>query len=353
MDVWLFPDSTNPISKPNFVWICRLQLKLLPFLWLFWPILAKIWLPWQRPLDPCNQKCLLWIGRPRKPPVISNRILVMSRRNAFKCIYSNFCPNIGCHGNAALSLCMGVSQMNSPMHKPYCKNKLCIDVSLTTEVMAVLCFFGLFCLLWIGGPRKPPVISNRILVMSRRNAFMCIYSNFCPKIGCHGNAPLFFVYGSVTDEFPDGTNPIENETLDGCVAYNWSYGHFLIFWPILAKIWSSWQRRLDPCNQKCLIWIGRPLKPYPRTKNVVNSCYTREDYVDWKVRDKFSITGIGFFPQFCNKYGKLFWEINLTPKGPTLRGNTYHEPSAMFLRSTVRPVEVSKNIKNIESYIDR
>jgi len=22
----------------------------------FWPILAKIWLPWQRPLDPCNQK---------------------------------------------------------------------------------------------------------------------------------------------------------------------------------------------------------------------------------------------------------------------------------------------------------
>ena len=34
---------------------------------IFWPILAKIWLPWQRPLDPCNQKCLLWIGRPRKP----------------------------------------------------------------------------------------------------------------------------------------------------------------------------------------------------------------------------------------------------------------------------------------------
>ena len=42
---------------------------------LFWPkfgchgkpILAKIWLPWQRPLDPCNQKCLLRIGRPRNP----------------------------------------------------------------------------------------------------------------------------------------------------------------------------------------------------------------------------------------------------------------------------------------------
>jgi len=52
----------------------------------FWPIFAKIWLSWQRPLDPldpCNQKCLLWIGRPRKPPVISNHILVISCRNAF------------------------------------------------------------------------------------------------------------------------------------------------------------------------------------------------------------------------------------------------------------------------------
>jgi len=32
-----------------------------------WPILAKIWLPWQRLLEPCNQTCLLSIGRPRKP----------------------------------------------------------------------------------------------------------------------------------------------------------------------------------------------------------------------------------------------------------------------------------------------
>jgi len=73
----------------------------------FWPILAKIWFPWQRPLDPCNQKCLLWIGRPRKLPVISNRILVISHTNAPICIYRNFCPNIGCHGNAPLSLVYG------------------------------------------------------------------------------------------------------------------------------------------------------------------------------------------------------------------------------------------------------
>ena len=78
-----FPDGTNPISKPKSVWICRLQLKSWPFLWFFWPTLAKIWLPWQRTLDPCNQKCLLWVGRPRKPPVISNHILAISHRNAF------------------------------------------------------------------------------------------------------------------------------------------------------------------------------------------------------------------------------------------------------------------------------
>ena len=70
----------------------------------FLPIFAKIWLPWQRLLDPCNQKCLLRIGRPRKPPVISNHILAISHRNAFVCIYSNFSPKIGCHGNAPLSL---------------------------------------------------------------------------------------------------------------------------------------------------------------------------------------------------------------------------------------------------------
>jgi len=51
---------------------------------------------------------------------------------------------------------------------------------------------------------------------------------------------------------------------------------FVKFWPILAKIWLPWQRPLDPCNQKCLIWIGRPLKPHLRTKNFVNSCQTSE-----------------------------------------------------------------------------
>jgi len=34
------------------------------------------------------------------------------------------------------------------------------------------------------------------------------YSNFSPKIVCHGNALLSLACGSVTDEFADSTNPI-------------------------------------------------------------------------------------------------------------------------------------------------
>ena len=85
----------------------------------FWPILAKIWLPWQRPLDPCNQKCLR-IGRPRKHPVISNDILALSRRNAFIAILvpklvamvMHFCP-----------LCTGLSQMNSTIAQTLSQNQ--------------------------------------------------------------------------------------------------------------------------------------------------------------------------------------------------------------------------------------
>ena len=114
----------------------------------FWPILAKIWLPWQRPLDPCNQKCLLWIGRPRKPPVISNHILILaiSHRNAFICIYSNFSPKIGCHGNAPLSLVYGsvkdeVPDGINPISKPNSAWICCIQLKLWPFLWC-LAYFG-------------------------------------------------------------------------------------------------------------------------------------------------------------------------------------------------------------------
>jgi len=52
---------------------------------------------------------------------------------------------------------------------------------------------------------KNRAIGNRFLDISRRNAFICIYSNFCPQSGCHGNTPLSLVHGSVRDEFPECT----------------------------------------------------------------------------------------------------------------------------------------------------
>ena len=111
----------------------------------FLPILTKIWLPWQRPLVPCNQKCFLWIGRPRKPPAISNHILAVSHRNAFICIYSNFCPKIGCHGNAPLSLVYGsvIDEFHdgtNPISKPNSAWICCIQLKLWPFLF--LAYFG-------------------------------------------------------------------------------------------------------------------------------------------------------------------------------------------------------------------
>jgi len=225
--------ATNPISKPNSAWICHIQLKLWPFV-IFLPILAKTWLLWQRPLDPCSQKCLLWIGPPRKPPVISNHVLAISCRNAFICIYSNFSPKIGCRGNAALSLVYGnvtdefcdtALSQNQTLHGYVAYNW---SYGHFCDILAKMWFpwqrplerCSQKCLLCIVQPQKPPAVSNRILVISHTNAFICIYSYLRPKFGCHSNAPLSVVYGSLTDEFLDSANPDQNQTLHGYVAYN-------------------------------------------------------------------------------------------------------------------------------------
>jgi len=142
---------------------------------------------------------------------MSNRILVISRRNAFICIHTIFVPKLAAMVTPLRPLCTGVSQMNSPM----AQNQTLHGCVAYKRRCGHFCDFGLFwpkfgchgkCLISICRPLRHSVISNRVLVIIRRNAFMCIYSNFCPKIGCHSNAPLSLVYG--TDEFLDGTNPI-------------------------------------------------------------------------------------------------------------------------------------------------
>jgi len=60
----------------------HVQLKLAPILAYF---NKKNWLPQQRPLDPCNQKCHLWIGRPRKPhDVITSNKFHQNRSRGFR-----------------------------------------------------------------------------------------------------------------------------------------------------------------------------------------------------------------------------------------------------------------------------
>jgi len=82
--------------------------------------LAKLWLPWQRPLDPCNQKCLRWIGQPRKPPVISYHILAISHRNAFIAI---LVPKLVAMVTPLCPLCTRVSQINSPIAQTLSQNQ--------------------------------------------------------------------------------------------------------------------------------------------------------------------------------------------------------------------------------------
>jgi len=160
----------------------------------FLPTLAKIWLPWQLPIETCDQKCLIQISRPRQTPVISNHTLVISRRNAFIAILvpkliamvTPLCPCVlECHTLIRWQL------------KPYLKTKH------TTEVMAILRYF---CPFWLkfgctgnipwnfvirnvffrGSNHENPVISNHILVISHRNV---VYDS-CTQWYAHTRAVL-------------------------------------------------------------------------------------------------------------------------------------------------------------------
>jgi len=127
-----------------------LTTKVMAIFVIFLPILAKIWLPWQLPLDLCNQKCLIWIGRPQESPVISNCILVVSRRNAFICIHSNFVPKLVAMVTPICPCVRECHRWISRWHKRYRKTKLCMDVSLTTEVMVnVWYIWPILAIIWL------------------------------------------------------------------------------------------------------------------------------------------------------------------------------------------------------------
>jgi len=159
-------------------------------------------------------------------------------------------------------LCTGVSQVNSTIAQTLSQNQT------LHGYVAYNWSYGHFCDFWpilatISLPWQRPVISNCILVISCRNAFICIYSNFSPKIGCHGNAPLSLVYGSVTHEFHDSRNPISkpNSAWICCIQLKlWLFMWFLAYFgqkfvaiatsfrPLQSEMSSlDWSTTKTPC----------------------------------------------------------------------------------------------------------
>jgi len=53
---------------------------------------------------------------------------------------------------------------------------------------------------------------------------------------------------------------------------------FVSFWPILPKIWLSWQHPSDLCNQKCRHWIGQSRKR-PQTSNRILVIYHTNAFI--------------------------------------------------------------------------
>ena len=74
-------------------------------------------------LDPCNQKCFLWIGRRGKPPVISNHIRAISRRNGLYAFIAILVQKLVAMVTPLCPLCSGVSQMNSLIAQTLSQNQ--------------------------------------------------------------------------------------------------------------------------------------------------------------------------------------------------------------------------------------
>jgi len=79
---------------------------------------------------------------------------------------------------------------------------------------------------------KPPVVSNHIIVISHRNAFIAI---FVPKLGAMVMplCPLCMGVSQMNSLIAERLS--QNKTLHWCVVFNWSCGHFCeifsLFWP--------------------------------------------------------------------------------------------------------------------------
>jgi len=102
---------------------------------------------------------------------------------------------------------------------------------------------------------------------------ICIYSNFSPKIGCHGKRPFVPCVKECHRWIPWLQKPYLKT--NHCMDTTEVIAIFVIFWPILAKIWLPWQS-LRPMQSEMSFLDCLTPKTIPRTKILVNSCYTNE-----------------------------------------------------------------------------
>jgi len=68
----------------------------------------------------------------------------------------------------------------------------------------------------------------------------------------------------------------QNQTLHGCVAYNRIYGHFCDIIAYFGQNLVAMATSLRPLQSEMSSLDLLTMKPYPRTKMFVNSCYTSE-----------------------------------------------------------------------------
>jgi len=107
----------------------------------------------------------------------------------------------------------------------------------------------------ISGGVKPPDISNHILVISRRHAFITILSQNWLVTMVTRLCLLCMGVSQMNSLISDISEP--NSAL-WYVTYNWRYGRFVKFFAYFGQNLVLWQRPLHPCNQKYLLLICRP-----------------------------------------------------------------------------------------------
>jgi len=101
-------------------------------------------------------------------------------------------------------------------------------------------------------------VSHILLIchlISRRNAFIAI---FVPKLVAVVTPLWPLCTGESQMNSPVAQTLSQNQTLHGCVAYNWSYCHFCNIFAYFGQNLVDMATSLGPCNQRCLISIGWP-----------------------------------------------------------------------------------------------